>query len=547
MRPPSTALTVLLLAAHALGKRSIIWAGLLGVGMGLVALLIGTLGLVKFHEIELARVHDITISRMRDIAQDSNDVLNRLNRESTADCDAVNLKGMREMLFSSRFVRDIGLYNSRGELVCTTAGGVLPEPFKPLPGIPIKSPSGEHRTTWFDTPLQLGGGNYTATVIAQGSFNVVIDPYATDEVYRLGAHLFWVTLYGGEPSLVSTIRNPNPALMRILERAARTQETRRGFYPMQGAFIYSNGVQGSSVQIQTFASVGDMLRTHSGLAWSCLLAAILLGHLAFWAALPRFRQFASLDFRMHGLLKPENVICMFQPIMTLDTRQCTGCEVLMRLRDGDDVIYPDNALPTIMAKGLTWKLDKAVIARALQDLAAVLPLDAPIKVALNVFPQNVKFDALHSLIEARCKALNITGWTIDIEVIEQDYDPGVIEQVSLLKAAGYQVSVDDFGTGFSNLGSIKTLSPTYLKIDKSFVFDMEDASLRSNLIPEIVGIARAVGAQVVAEGVENAQQAERLQAFGVHFGQGYYFARPMPASDFAAFYASFKNPRAKSC
>jgi EAL domain-containing protein (putative c-di-GMP-specific phosphodiesterase class I) len=71
------------------------------------------------------------------------------------------------------------------------------------------------------------------------------------------------------------------------------------------------------------------------------------------------------------------------------------------------------------------------------------------------------------------------------------------------------------------------MAPDLLKIDKSFVFEMQDASVRSSLIPEIVGIARAVGALVIAEGVEYEEQRRMLLGFGVDFGQGYWFARPM--------------------
>jgi EAL domain-containing protein (putative c-di-GMP-specific phosphodiesterase class I) len=113
-----------------------------------------------------------------------------------------------------------------------------------------------------------------------------------------------------------------------------------------------------------------------------------------------------------------------------------------------------------------------------------------------------------------------------------------VRELTDLKTAGYLVSVDDFGTGYSNLSSIKKLLPDFLKIDKSFVFDMEENSLRSSLIPEIVGIARAVGAKVIAEGIENEAQWRMLLSFGVEYGQGYWFARPMQLAQFAAYLGS---------
>ena len=155
--------------------------------------------------------------------------------------------------------------------------------------------------------------------------------------------------------------------------------------------------------------------------------------------------------------------------------------------------------------------------------------------AFNLFPQNVRFEEIHALLAPLRERLAAAGIEIDLEVTEHNYDRGVIAEIDRFQAAGYRVSVDDFGTGYSNLGSIKRFAPHYLKIDKSFVFDMEDSSIRSSLIPEIVGIAHAVGAQLIAEGVENLRQVEQLRAHGVQYAQGYFYARPLPLDAFAQY------------
>ena len=156
-------------------------------------------------------------------------------------------------------------------------------------------------------------------------------------------------------------------------------------------------------------------------------------------------------------------------------------------------------------------------------------------VAFNLFPQNIRFQEIHDLLGPVQARLAAAGVQVELEVTEHNYDRSVMAQIDKLKAAGYRVSVDDFGTGYSNLGSIKRFAPHYLKIDKSFVFDMEDASIRSSLIPEIVGIGKAVGAKLIAEGVENIRQVEQLRAFGVQYAQGYYYSRPLPLEAFQAY------------
>ena len=129
---------------------------------------------------------------------------------------------------------------------------------------------------------------------------------------------------------------------------------------------------------------------------------------------------------------------------------------------------------------------------------------------------------------------------ICIEVTEHSLSSELIGDVQQLKSQGFLIAVDDFGTGYSNLKSVTQLSPDLLKIDGSFVYELEGDTVRSNLIPEIVRIAIAVNAQTVAEGIEKMEQVELLRAEGVRYGQGYALGRPMDVAAFVVFMTSFQ-------
>jgi sensor c-di-GMP phosphodiesterase-like protein len=92
---------------------------------------------------------------------------------------------------------------------------------------------------------------------------------------------------------------------------------------------------------------------------------------------------------------------------------------------------------------------------------------------------------------------------------------------------GFRIAIDDFGTGYSNLSSLKNLDIDYLKIDKSFIFDMEDSTIKSSLIPHIIDISDSLGLSCVAEGIENPLQLGILKQWGIKYGQGYYFSKPI--------------------
>jgi EAL domain-containing protein (putative c-di-GMP-specific phosphodiesterase class I) len=176
---------------------------------------------------------------------------------------------------------------------------------------------------------------------------------------------------------------------------------------------------------------------------------------------------------------------------------------------------------------------------AVAELKQSLPELADFKVAFNFFPTSVSGGKIGEMVAAVLEKTPHAGLQFDVEVLEQEYKDSMIKAVADLRAHKFLVSVDDFGTGFSNLGSIKALLPDFLKIDRSFVHDMENVSIRSSLIPEIIGIGRAVGAKLIAEGIENERQYAMLRDLGVEYGQGYFMSRPLPIEGFAAYLRDF--------
>jgi predicted signal transduction protein with EAL and GGDEF domain len=104
-----------------------------------------------------------------------------------------------------------------------------------------------------------------------------------------------------------------------------------------------------------------------------------------------------------------------------------------------------------------------------------------------------------------------------------------------LTALGIRLSVDDFGTGYSSLSSLRRLPIDTLKIDASFVRELQEGSDSEAIVTAIIAMAKSLNLRVIAEGVETRAQMDLLLAFGCHIMQGYYFSRPVPAADFARF------------
>jgi EAL domain-containing protein (putative c-di-GMP-specific phosphodiesterase class I) len=113
--------------------------------------------------------------------------------------------------------------------------------------------------------------------------------------------------------------------------------------------------------------------------------------------------------------------------------------------------------------------------------------------------------------------------------------PHVLENLQALRDTGVRIAIDDFGTGYSSLSYLQRFEVDTLKIDKSFIDNVGKGGQAAALVEAIIGIAHTLRLDVVAEGIEDDEQRERLRDLGCDLGQGYLFARPLPGSDMVAF------------
>lgn len=167
-------------------------------------------------------------------------------------------------------------------------------------------------------------------------------------------------------------------------------------------------------------------------------------------------------------------------------------------------------------------------------------LDPDFQISINVSPsqfqkrRNEQLKWTEHIIKGRDMREN-TPSEISVEITEGlllDASSAVINQLLALRDAGIQVSLDDFGTGYSSLSYLRKFDIDYLKIDQSFVLDLEENPNNLALCEAIIVMAHRLGLKVIAEGVETTQQRDRLQAAMCDFAQGYLFSRPVPAAQF---------------
>jgi diguanylate cyclase (GGDEF)-like protein/PAS domain S-box-containing protein len=228
----------------------------------------------------------------------------------------------------------------------------------------------------------------------------------------------------------------------------------------------------------------------------------------------------------------------FQPIINLRSGRLAGAEALLRWQHIErGYISPEVFIPLAERMGLIGEIGRQVLEDACRQLAHWRRDGLDIYVSVNVsasqipneLPAQTILDALnrHGL-PAQAIALEITEGVLMSDVgVAQTW----IEQ---LRAAGMRIFLDDFGTGYSSLSYLKRFPLDTVKIDKSFVTDMNSDNRDYTLVDAIITMAGCLSLNVVAEGIEEANQLALLSELGCGYGQGYHFSRPVAAADFAA-------------
>ncbi|WP_457584906.1 EAL domain-containing protein [Ensifer canadensis] len=235
----------------------------------------------------------------------------------------------------------------------------------------------------------------------------------------------------------------------------------------------------------------------------------------------------------------------YQPKIALDTRRRVGFEALLRLKKPDGSVVGPSAFSAalddpILSRHIGSHVLQSAVAQAKAWETAGVDFG---HIAINVSSsQFIELPGRPCLVEEILGATRSAGLSprrIQIEVTEgvmlseQGGDIGT--QLEALRAAGFIVAFDDFGTGFASLVHLKEFAYDQIKIDGSFVRAMTGSTADHTIVKAIIDMAKALGKQVVAEGVETVTEFHALRELGCHYGQGFLFGRPVGASDIRFF------------
>ncbi|MGY2128511.1 putative bifunctional diguanylate cyclase/phosphodiesterase [Blastococcus sp. SYSU DS0617] len=229
----------------------------------------------------------------------------------------------------------------------------------------------------------------------------------------------------------------------------------------------------------------------------------------------------------------------FQPIVDMGADTVVGVEALARWTHPErGPVPPAEFVAVAEQHGLMTRLGEQVFRSACMQLAALhATTGRRLRLGVNVSGRELSDPSYPRRIRA---VLTETGWSAAETVLEvteslvEAESSTAVAALHELRAMGFGVAIDDFGTGYSSLSRLDTLPVGILKLDASFIGTITTSPRRATMLRSIVGMAHALGLDVVAEGVETAEQDAQLRAIGCSFGQGWLYGRPAPLADVVA-------------
>jgi len=435
-------------------------------------------------------------------------------------CSSVNVETLRQMLFATGAVKELALVGPSGQTMCTDAGTAFAA--RDVIASAATSDSG----VMLDVVRLVGGDERLLRVRlllpqrkpgpAALLPTFVLLPQVGPDGSPLEGYAR-LTLPDGTLIGVSGDERASPPSDDHISAEARSSR----FGPVVTVTLRRHG---------TIASYGDLQRIAIVVSAIFALAILLTALFIPWRA--RHNPIAEIE----SALVADEFIPYYQPIIDIKSGRLLGAEVLVRWRKSDGtIIAPGAFIPLVESTGLILDLTRSLMRQVCTDVGAVIGARPHMYVTFNIAPRHfndaIVLNDVGSIFEG--SPVRLSQIVLEItERFEIQNLSATRRVIAALQGLGCRVALDDVGTGHNGLSYILKLGVDIIKIDKLFVEAIKTERHAQAIVETLVGLARDLRMQIVAEGVERIDQVEYLRDHGISAAQGYVFAPPLPGAAF---------------
>jgi sensor c-di-GMP phosphodiesterase-like protein len=466
------------------------------------------------------------LRRVKTSSAQVNDSLKALSSAADPEaCSPDRLNQMRRLAASAEYVTALGAM--RGDaLVCSTLTAdrtaVVLGPPERVSVAGVRSWSGIMLPDISDS---------TFNVLEKDGYAAVIAPRLAIDIVNDGSDISLVQVDAASGTVVRSRGATEPSWFRRYPGHAAS------FLDDDYLFVLAPSENGQQVAVAAMPAFRVDERFWSiapRYAFSGLLAGALLAVCVYLFTRHRL----SIKTALKMALDRKEFFMLYQPVVNLQTGACVGAEALIRwkCRDGQTV-SPVVFIPAAEAAGLIRRITARVMEIVAVDAAELIAMNPDAHIAINLSAEDIHEPQTETLLRQMLQTAKASPRNIIIEATERglmfpEKAKGMLVSV---RSQGFRVAIDDFGTGNSSLSYLATYELDFLKIDKSFVDALGINAVTSKIAFHIIDIARTLGLQMIAEGVETERQRDILRDAGVQFAQGWLFAKPMPMPELMRF------------
>ncbi|MGF1541368.1 MAG: EAL domain-containing protein [Pleurocapsa sp.] len=349
----------------------------------------------------------------------------------------------------------------------------------------------------------------------------------SDIVARLGGDEFVILLDG--------IKSPQDAI----SIGERIQQQLRSPFELKGQSIFTSASIGIVFSSSSYNHASDLLRDADIAMYRAKAKGKaryeIFDQTMYYETLKQ----VELENNLRLALKNKEFVLHYQPIMALSSNKLIGFEALIRWEHPTKgLISPVEFIPIAEDTGLILQIGEWLLKEACQQLQkwqqqfAFSPQVAALKMSINLASQQLQEPQFIDKLDQILQETGLEGNSLKLEITESallEPETSVQNTLKEIKNRNIKLSLDDFGTGYSSLSYLRRFPIDNLKIDRSFVEQMNFDAENFEIVRVIITLAKTLGMQTISEGVETIEQLNQLKALGCEFGQGYLFSKPLSA------------------